>query len=150
MPVEIIATVRLATGSKGVRYMALQPGIDISSWPDLGAWVEPSAPIFTVVGWIVLPLIALVIYMLSETAMKSTRLPGWCAKAAAWTFTLFAWEVIWYVAWAYEQFYRLGDTSVVAVLGTGLGSFVLLTIFARLIKPWEPVRKGTSPDEGWP
>ena len=72
--------------------MALQPGIDISSWPGLGAWVEPSAPMFTVIGWIVLPLIALVIYMLSEMAMKSTRLPGWFAKVAAWTFTLFVWR----------------------------------------------------------
>ena len=130
--------------------MALLPGINISSWPDLGAWVEPSAPIFAVVEWVVLPLIALIIYMLSEAAMKSARFPGWFAKVAAWTFTLFAWEVIWYVTWAYEQFYRLGDTSVVAVLGTGLGSFVLLTIFARLIKLWGPVRKGTSPNEGWP
>jgi len=88
-------------------------------------WWGPGAPLIVVVGSMVMPLLALIAYLIARAVFDQARVRPAISKWLAWTATLGLWELAFQIARAFGQFDHL---TVGATLVVGAGSFVILTL----------------------
>lgn len=114
---------------------------------DFSEWVGPNAHPIVVIEWMVMPLAALVVYLIAEAALRQMRLSERRARISAWLVTFGFWEVAMLVASALGQFTPAPITSI---LGYCAGFFVILTLFSWRMKILAPATPSSATDEAWP
>ncbi len=113
-------------------------------------WITTLLIAVTMLSWLIwgiLPLTALVVYVTVKAALETRACQEPLARNLAWIGTLGFWQLAMLACRACHLF---GPVSVHMALTYGLGSFIGLTLFAKLTGTFKPIDERYRGEYCWP